>query len=71
MRRKLKIIHIEIDPAEVDKSITVDLPLIGDAKEILGKILAAVEAAKRKNGRRKLPKCAPLGGCTQPTTAGN
>ena len=32
---KAKIIHIEIDPAEVDKSITVDLPLIGDAKEIL------------------------------------
>lgn len=51
---KAKIILIEIDPAEVDKSITVDLPLIGDAKEILGKILAAVEGGKKEKWQAEI-----------------
>ncbi|MGL4253052.1 MAG: thiamine pyrophosphate-dependent enzyme, partial [Fusobacteriaceae bacterium] len=32
-------IHIELDRAEVNKNIRADLPIIGDAKAILGKIL--------------------------------
>ena len=35
-----KKIHIEIDRAEIDKNIVVDLPIIGDAKEVLKKILS-------------------------------
>lgn len=34
-----KKIHIELDKAEIDKNIVVDLPIVGDAKEILKKIL--------------------------------
>ena len=34
-----KIIHIDIDPAEIGKNITVDIPIVGDAKIILGQIL--------------------------------
>ncbi|MGL4977452.1 MAG: biosynthetic-type acetolactate synthase large subunit [Cetobacterium sp.] len=34
-----KKIHIELDRAEVNKNIVVDLPIIGDAKAILEKIL--------------------------------
>ena len=36
-----KKIHIEKDPAEINKNVRVDLPLVGDAKEILGQILPA------------------------------
>lgn len=32
---KARIIHIDIDPAEIGKSVRVDLPLLGDAREIL------------------------------------
>ena len=30
-----QIIHIDIDPAEIDKNIPVDIPLVGDCKTIL------------------------------------
>lgn len=40
---KAKKIHIELDPAEIDKNVQVDLPLIGDAREILGVLLPRVQ----------------------------
>ena len=36
--RNSKKIHIELDPAEINKNVRVDLPLVGDAKEILSLI---------------------------------
>jgi acetolactate synthase-1/2/3 large subunit len=36
---KAKIIHIDIDPAEISKNIKVDIPIVGDAKWILQKLL--------------------------------
>ena len=30
-----KIVHIDIDPAEIGKNLTVDIPLVGDIKSIL------------------------------------
>ncbi len=56
-----KIIHIDIDPASISKNIKVDVPIVGDAKNILGELLEqlkkvpdtsewlkGVEALKRK-----------------------
>ena len=40
-----KKIHIERDPAEINKNVKVDLPLIGDAKDILQRLLPLVGAA--------------------------
>jgi len=36
--RKAKVIHIDIDPAEINKNVQVDHAIIGDAKEILIRI---------------------------------
>ena len=33
-----KIIHIDIDPAEIGKNVEVDLPIVGDAKNILSSL---------------------------------
>ena len=41
-----KIIQIDIDPAEINKNILVDLELIGDAKEILKRLIEKVEDGK-------------------------
>ena len=36
--KNAKIIHIDIDPAEIDKNIEADASIIGDAKEVLKKM---------------------------------
>lgn len=33
-----KVIHIDIDPTSISKSIMVDVPIVGDAKEILAEL---------------------------------
>ena len=43
-----KVIHLEIDPAEVDKNVKTDVAILGDAKEIL---LALTEWIKPNNHR--------------------
>ena len=38
---KAKIIHIDVDTASISKNVTVDVPLVGDAKEAIQKLLKA------------------------------
>ena len=44
-----KIIHLEMDPAEVGKNVTPDVAVIGDAKESLRDLIVEVEST-RHNG---------------------
>jgi acetolactate synthase-1/2/3 large subunit len=41
---KAKVVHVDIDPAEIGKNRAVDVPIVGDAKHVL----AAVTAELRK-----------------------
>ncbi len=41
-----KIIHIDIDPTAISKSIRVDIPVVGDAKRVLKKLLPKVKPAR-------------------------
>jgi acetolactate synthase-1/2/3 large subunit len=43
-----KKIHIEIDPAEVNKNVQVDVALIGDLREVLRDLLPGVKSAEHK-----------------------
>ena len=38
-----KIIHIDIDPASISKNVKVDIPIVGDAKNIMGELLEALK----------------------------
>ncbi len=38
-----KIIHIDIDPASISKNVKVDVPIVGDAKNILGELLEQIK----------------------------
>lgn len=40
--RQAKVVHIEIDPAEIDKIIKAHAPVVGDAKEVLKALLPLV-----------------------------
>jgi acetolactate synthase-1/2/3 large subunit len=43
-----KKIHIEIDPSEINKNVKVDVPLVGDLREVLDELLPEIEARERK-----------------------
>lgn len=38
-----KIIHIDIDPAEIGKNVAVDIPIVGDALMVLSELVKKVE----------------------------
>ncbi|MBT5032556.1 MAG: biosynthetic-type acetolactate synthase large subunit, partial [Proteobacteria bacterium] len=42
------IVHIDIDPAQIGKNITTQIPLVGDAKQVLQAILAGIRKTKAK-----------------------
>lgn len=42
-----KKIHVELDPAEINKNVRVDLPLIGDLKEVLQLLVPSLEPRDR------------------------
>ncbi len=41
--RNSKVIHIDIDPAEIGKNVEVDVPIVGDAKNILIKLITDIK----------------------------
>ena len=44
-----KIIHIDVDAAEINKNITVDCSVIGDAKEVLKMIATRIKSMEHKD----------------------
>ena len=47
--KQAKIIHFEIDPAEIDKNVVVDVPVLGNVKNTLSNILDLVDKNNHKN----------------------
>ena len=39
-----RIIHVDIDPAEIGKNVAVEVPIVGDAKRVLAALLPMVQA---------------------------
>ncbi|MCA2222975.1 acetolactate synthase large subunit [Nonomuraea sp. NEAU-L178] len=42
-----KVVHADIDPAEISKNRHADVPIVGDCKEVITDLIAAVEAGGR------------------------
>ncbi|MDD5692041.1 MAG: biosynthetic-type acetolactate synthase large subunit [Candidatus Omnitrophica bacterium] len=40
-----KVIHIDIDPSSISKNVKVDIPIVGDAKNILGPLINQIKKA--------------------------
>jgi acetolactate synthase-1/2/3 large subunit len=49
--RQAKIIHLDIDPAEIDKNVKADVPVWGDCKDTLPLLTALVEERKHTDWR--------------------
>jgi len=52
-----KIIHVDIDPTSIQKNVPVDIPIVGDLKDVLRKMIKLVKGTKEAAQYRK--KIAP------------
>ncbi len=48
------IVHADIDPAEIGKNRAVDVPIVGDLKDVLADLVPALEEEHRKHGKPDL-----------------
>jgi acetolactate synthase-1/2/3 large subunit len=46
-----RIVHADIDPAEIGKNVAVEVPIVGDAKRVLAGLLPLVEAVAPERRR--------------------
>ncbi|MFP4105337.1 MAG: biosynthetic-type acetolactate synthase large subunit, partial [Phycisphaerae bacterium] len=51
-----KIVHIDIDPASISKTVEVDVPVVGDAKDILAKMLEYIETKDRPEWHEQIAR---------------
>jgi acetolactate synthase-1/2/3 large subunit len=52
-----KIVHVDIDPTSIQKNVRVDIPIVGDVKDVLKKMIKSAKGSKDAAGYRK--KIAP------------
>ncbi len=43
-----KIIHVDIDPSSISKRVKVDIPIVGDVKEVLLELISQIKAANER-----------------------
>ena len=51
-----RVIHIDIDPTSISKNVRVDLPIVGDCKRILSKIISLIEKEDTHSFKEGLQK---------------
>ena len=47
-----KVIHVDVDPAEISKNRVADLPIVGDAKRVISKLSKTLEELRPEMGER-------------------
>ncbi|MFM9970767.1 MAG: acetolactate synthase 3 catalytic subunit [Burkholderiales bacterium] len=47
-----KIIHIDIDPSSIAKRVKVDVPIVGDVREVLEDLIKAIKTAEEKPNKK-------------------
>ena len=49
-----KIIHIDVDPSVISKRVKVDVPIVGDAREVLSELITALRESSTKPDDRAM-----------------
>jgi acetolactate synthase-1/2/3 large subunit len=49
-----RIVHVDVDPASIGKSVRVDIPVVGDARSILAELVDLVEPVERKEWHERI-----------------
>ncbi len=62
--QQAKVIHVDIDPAEIDKNVPVDLAVVGDLKDVLPALVPLVDAGRP---RRLAGRASRTGATSRPS----
>ncbi|EAR01502.1 biosynthetic-type acetolactate synthase large subunit [Maribacter sp. HTCC2170] len=54
--KQAKVIHFEIDPAEINKNVPVDVAVLGDSKETLGLLLPKIDKNSHESWHNEFKK---------------
>lgn len=49
-----KIVHVDIDPSSISKRVKVDIPIVGDVKEVLQELIAQIREAQQRPDQQAL-----------------
>ena len=60
-----KVIHVDIDPAEIGKNRTADIPIVGDVKKVLEKLDSEAARTGAGDEGRRTPRPQGLVGTSQ------
>lgn len=55
--KQAKVIHLDIDPSEIDKNVKADVPVWGDCKETIPMITALLDAKQRDSWTNRFKEC--------------
>ena len=74
IERRMKTIHIDVDPAEIGKNVNTTIPVVGDVKEVLQQLLENCPVAQtqdietmQQKRQEELERVLPTGeGCAHP-----
>jgi len=53
-----KIIHVDIDPSSISKRVKVDVPIVGNVKDVLKELIAQYESGIKDNAAQQKPLAA-------------
>jgi acetolactate synthase I/II/III large subunit len=49
-----KIIHIDVDPASISKTVKVDIPIVGEVKPVLEQMIELIKESKKQTDKKAL-----------------
>ncbi|MEQ8578590.1 MAG: biosynthetic-type acetolactate synthase large subunit [Balneola sp.] len=58
--KQAKVIHLEIDPAEINKNVKADIPVLGDAKETITHLLKLVKPNSHESWLQRFIDCTKI-----------